>query len=207
MTTSQDIANALEQQIVFGRLHPSQRLVEDDIMEQFGATRHHVRIALEGLVHEGLARKLRNKGVQVRSFTSQEVEELYEIRDILQTAAIQRMPLPCSHSFVESLQDLCDEHRNAVTPQELLLSNNRFHEYFFGLCENRTLVTEIAAHTRATHPIRSRGFFDANYIEIARSEHQEIVNALGAGDRDRLVQLNSQHIDRPKQMYIAQQFS
>ncbi len=80
------------------------------------------------------------------------------------------MPLPCSQSFVESLQDLCDEHRNAVTPQELLLFNNRFHEYFFGLCENKTLVTEIAAHTRATHPIRSRGFFDANYIEIARSE-------------------------------------
>jgi hypothetical protein len=64
---------------------------------------------------------------------SQEVEDLYEIHDILQTAAIQRMPLPCSHSSVESLQDLCDEHQNAVTPQELLLSNNRFHECFFGL--------------------------------------------------------------------------
>ena len=47
MTTSQDIANALEQQIVFGRLHPSQRLVEDDIMEQFGATRLNLAVNFE----------------------------------------------------------------------------------------------------------------------------------------------------------------
>ncbi|SDF03734.1 GntR family transcriptional regulator [Limimaricola pyoseonensis] len=202
MLRSQDIARSLEQQIVFGRLHPGQRLIEDELLAQFDATRHQVRSALEALVSEGLATKVRNKGVHVRSYTPTEISELYEIRDILQTAAIRRMPLPCPPETVAHLQKLCDAHCAATAPHDLLTLNDAFHETIFALCGNRMLADEVAAHTRATHPIRSRGFFDAEYLSIARREHQQMVDALRDGDRDALIALNSRHIERPKQRYL-----
>ncbi|WP_417250529.1 GntR family transcriptional regulator [Celeribacter sp.] len=205
MPRSHVISKALEQQIIFGRLHPGQRLIEDELLTQFNATRHQVRNALEQLVREGLATKVRNKGVQVRAYTPSEVCELYEIRDILQTAAILRMPLPCPPQAIADLQDLCDAHSAATAPQEILQLNNAFHEKFFTLCSNRMLIEEIASHTRATHPIRSRGFFDAAYLDLARQEHQQMVDALRRGDLDQLVALNSRHIERPKTRYLEMQ--
>lgn len=205
MPRSHDISQALEQQIIFGRLNPGQRLIEDELLTQFNATRHQVRNALEQLVREGLATKIRNKGVQVRAYTTREVCELYEIRDILQTAAIQRMPLPCAPQAIADLQELCDAHSTASAPQEILRLNNAFHEKFFALCSNRMLTEEVAAHTRATHPIRSRGFFDTAYLDLARQEHQQMVDALRRGDRDQLAALNSRHIERPKQRYLEMQ--
>lgn len=99
-----------------------------------------MRSALDLLVREGLATKVRNKGVQVRQYAPEEVAEIYEIRDILQTAAIARMPLPCAAADVAALQDLCDAHLRAEAPQEIMDFNNRFHERFFGLCGNRMLA-------------------------------------------------------------------
>lgn len=202
MVRSQDIARSLEQQIIFGRLHPGQRLIEDELLAQFNATRHQVRSALEALVREGLATKVRNKGVHVRSYTATEISELYEVRDILQTAAIRRIALPCPPETVAHLQMLCDAHCDATAPHDLLKLNDAFHETIFALCGNRMLADEVAGHTRATHPIRSRGFFDAKYLGLARREHQQMVDALQNGDLNALIALNSCHIERPKKRYL-----
>lgn len=38
-----DIAKALGEDIIFGRLAPGTRLVEDNLIARFGATRHFIR--------------------------------------------------------------------------------------------------------------------------------------------------------------------
>ena len=56
------IVDKLETDIVFGRLHPRERLIEDDLMARFGAKRHLVRQALVELERMGLVRRTRNRG-------------------------------------------------------------------------------------------------------------------------------------------------
>ena len=69
----------LQRQIIAGQLRPRERLVEDEIIERTGATRHAVRRAFDELERVGLVLRQPNKGVQVRDYSITEVEELYEI--------------------------------------------------------------------------------------------------------------------------------
>jgi DNA-binding GntR family transcriptional regulator len=41
-----DVAKVLGEDIIFGRLAPGTRLVEDHLIARFGATRHYIRQAL-----------------------------------------------------------------------------------------------------------------------------------------------------------------
>uniref|UniRef100_UPI003F708212 GntR family transcriptional regulator n=1 Tax=Elioraea sp. TaxID=2185103 RepID=UPI003F708212 len=88
------LVGRITEDILFGRLLPRERLVEDDLVARFGATRHAVRAALQTLAREGLAVHHRNRGAQVRSFTPAEVEEITEVRELLHAEAARRIPLP-----------------------------------------------------------------------------------------------------------------
>lgn len=63
------IVAALEEDIIFGRLAPGQRLVEDGLMTRFGATRHAIRQALGELDRMGIVVRGRNVGAAVRSYS------------------------------------------------------------------------------------------------------------------------------------------
>ena len=81
------IARQLEEDIVIGRLHPRERLVEDDLMARFEVKRHVVREALATLDRMGLVERRRNVGALVRFFSSQQVQELYALRSLLEVEA------------------------------------------------------------------------------------------------------------------------
>ena len=199
------IVGQLEKDIIFGRLHPNERLIEDDLIERFSATRHTVRRAIDELVRLGLAVHQRNKGAYVRDYTIQEVEELYEIRDTLQTQAIRRMPLPLDADSLANMQAYHERHMAAGEAQridEVFQLNNAFHETFFRQCGNDSLAEAIRDYAWRTHPIRSRGFRDPDYRKTAQAEHARMIEAARSSAREELVALNSAHIQRPKNLYI-----
>src|SRR5260221_915152 len=76
--TADQIARALEKDIVLGRLKPGEKLREEDLAVRFSASRHHVREGLARLERIGIVVKERNRGVSVRHFTADEVRQIYE---------------------------------------------------------------------------------------------------------------------------------
>ncbi len=63
------IAASLEKDIMFGRLGPQQRLVEEDPVMRFAAKRHVVREALAELERLSLIERVPNRGAVVRLYT------------------------------------------------------------------------------------------------------------------------------------------
>ncbi len=63
----QQALDTLEEDIVFGRLHPRERLTEDALMARFGLKRHVVRQALAELELMGVVERKRNVGAVVRA--------------------------------------------------------------------------------------------------------------------------------------------
>src|SRR5918997_2561481 len=98
-----DVVRALEFDILLGRLRPRERLVEDALMTRFSAKRHVIRRALDELERIGVVVRARNRGAAVRDFSAQEVEEVYEIRELLQRHAAERMPLPGDADHIAEL--------------------------------------------------------------------------------------------------------
>ena len=91
---NRSLTDALEDDIIFGRFAPGARITEDRVMEQYDAKRHAVRNAFAALEARGLLIRKPNRGVEVVEFTPDEVDALYDVRIVLETAAAERTPLP-----------------------------------------------------------------------------------------------------------------
>jgi len=202
----QAIVARLEEDIIFGRLMPRERLVEDALMRRFGAKRHVVRQALVDLERMQVVTRDPNKGAAVRDFSLRDVEEIYELREILQRRAAERIPLPGEPPLVRRLRDIHERHAEAVAAGDLRAVyrlNNDFHNTLFAACGNRHLSEAIAHYAWLAHAIRSYRIADPVLLAQARDEHGAMIDALEAGERERLVRLCVEHITPSKLAYLA----
>ncbi len=197
---------ALEDDIIFGRLRPRERLVEDVLMERYGAKRHVVRQALDRLTRMGIVVRERNKGCAVRDYSPREVEDIYEIRALLQEHAAQRIPLPAPAEITQQLRDMHEAHCAAVRAGDLRAVrdlNNLVHDTLFGACGNPYLVEAIAHYSWIAHAIRSYRIGDPVLLAQAQTEHAQMIEALSAGDRAWLIKLCVEHILPSKEAYLS----
>lgn len=200
------VVAALEEDIIFGRLAPRARLVEDSLMARFEAKRHVVRQALADLARMGVVVKVPNRGALVRDYTLDEVEQIYAVRELLQREAASRVPLPADPALVARVEAIHRAHSAQVAAGNLRAVyhlNNEFHETLFAACGNPYLADAVRHHAWLTHAIRSYRIGDPVLLAQARDEHGEIVEALRRGDRERLVQLCVEHVRPARAAYIA----
>jgi len=197
---------AIEEDIIFGRLRPRERLTEDTLMARLAVKRHVVRQALERLVRMGVVVKERNKGCAVRDYAPDEVENIYEIRALLQRHAAERIPLPAPPDLVDRLREIHAAHASAVDAGDLgavYRLNNAFHDAMFEASGNPYLSEAIAHYAWIAHAIRSYRIADPMLLRQARAEHDRMIEALAAGDRAELVRLCVEHINPSKEAYLA----
>ena len=90
---SQRIAGALREEILGGRYRPGERIRQEDIAAQYGASRIPVREALAMLAAEGLVTLVANAGAWVTRLSADECAEAYLIRERLEPLLL-RMSLP-----------------------------------------------------------------------------------------------------------------
>lgn len=76
---SDQIAEAIKQGIRDGRFAPGQRLIEADLMAQFGTKRGPVREALRLLAGDGIVEHVPQKGVRVRKLGPEDLAELFPV--------------------------------------------------------------------------------------------------------------------------------
>jgi len=199
------VIRALEEDIIFGRLRPRERLLEDALMERFDVKRHVVRQALTELGRLGIVIHERNKGTSVRDFSIEDVENIYEVRALLQRHAAERIALPPPDDLIETLRSIHEHHSKAIEAGDLRAVyrlNNEFHDSFFGACGNSYLAQSIAEYSWLAHAIRSYRIGDPDLLGQARDEHALMIDALEKADRDALVDLCVRHINPSKEAYL-----
>lgn len=202
----EDLVRALEFEILFGRLKPRERLVEDQLIARFGAKRHIVRRALDELTRIGIAVRSPNRGATVRDFSAQEVEEIYELRELLQERAVERMPLPADGQHIAALEAIQCRHDAAIAGNDLRTVdqvNDEFHRLFFSTCGNAHLIQAIAHYAHLSRAMRVYPMSDPATLAKLRDEHWAMIAALGSGDRARLLTLVAGHIQPSKAAYLA----
>lgn len=200
-----DIARALEFDILFGGLRPRERLVEDQLIQRFGAKRHVVRQALLELERAGIVVRAPNRGAAVRDFSAVEVEEITEVRETLHRRAVHRMELPAAAALVKALRATQRRHDIAVAarnPRAIDDANEAFHAALFGACGNKLLADAIAHYAYLSRAMRLYPLVDAALLETLRQEHWAMIDALETGNRRELMTLVVGHIQHSKRIYL-----
>jgi len=199
------IARRIEEDIVLGRRHPRERLIEQDLCDLFQTHRGDVRLALFELERKGLIERIPNRGAMVRGLAPQEVRQIYTVREELEVMAVRIIPFPVATSDIGRLDQLHREHSAAVAAGDLLsvfYSNLRFHQVLFGLCGNACLIETIELLAQKVYGIRFYANASPQSLDRARRDHLEMIKALRAGRRDELIALTRRHLKPSPEAYI-----
>ncbi|MFC4472220.1 GntR family transcriptional regulator [Streptomyces xiangluensis] len=108
----------LRQAILRGEMAPAQRLVENELAEQFGVTRASVRAALIDLAAEGLVERIPNRGSRVRLVTVEEAVAITECRMVLEGLCAAKAAVQATDDQLTELADLGTAMSKAVADGE-----------------------------------------------------------------------------------------
>ena len=202
-----DVAKVLGEDIIFGRLAPGTRLVEDHLIARFGATRHYIRQALSELERTGIVVREKNKGVAVRSLTPSEVRQIYEVRELLQRQAALRIPLPAPRRVIEELERLHDEYCRHVRERHFRgvhEVNDQFHLTLFACCGNAYLVDSIKHYMWLSLPVRAKKTADIDRATASERDHHMMIQLMKGTDSWALAQLCVDHVQPAKDSYLQE---
>jgi DNA-binding GntR family transcriptional regulator len=200
------IVRALEEDIIFGRLPPGTRLVEDALLARFPVTRHVIRQALVELERLGIVTRERNKGAAVRTLTPGEVRQIYEVRELLQRQAALTIPLPAAPDLIDRLRQIQADYEDQIARGHLRgvhECNDRFHLTLFGACGNDHLVSSIEHYMRLSLTIRAKTLADPAMLALSRGHHRMMIEMLKGRDSWALAQLCVDHLQPSKLDYLS----
>lgn len=200
-----EIHRRLEEDIIFGRLPPGARLVEDTLMARYGASRHYIRLALVQLERTGVVRREKNIGATVRSYSADEVAQIYEVREMLTRQAALRIPLPARPDLIERLTAIqagYARHAEAGNLTGTHETNDAFHIALFSACGNPYLVRTLQDYMGLTLPMRAKNLADREGLALSRRQHDIMIELLRGTDGWALAQLCVDHMQYSKADYL-----
>jgi DNA-binding GntR family transcriptional regulator len=204
-TMANVIATCLEEDIVLGRRHPRERLIEQDLCDRFNTHRGDVRLALFELEKKGVVQRIPNRGAIVRDLTPLEVMEIYAVREALEVMAARILPFPIAAASLAKLEKIQEQHGAAIDSDDMLAvfyANLQFHQTLFELCGNACLIETIKTLEQKVYGIRFYANAVPEALERARRDHLDMIEALRASRCDELIELTRRHLKPSPQAYI-----
>ncbi|MBR8181676.1 GntR family transcriptional regulator [Burkholderia ambifaria] len=176
-STADAVAASLREMIINGELQAGERLVERDLAEHFGISRIPMREAIQRLEREGLLDIFRNRGAVVRMLGASDVQEIYDMRVLLEGDAIYRSVKRLDDETLaraELVHRLLGESSVARRQGEL---NREFHVLLYSCCGNaRQLkaIAELRSQVERYERLQATLLADTPSFQV---EHEEILQA------------------------------
>jgi DNA-binding GntR family transcriptional regulator len=186
LSLREKIYEKVRNDITFGRLLPGERLVENDLSDEFKSSRSPIREALRQLQSEGLLSFQRNKGFAVSKLSFNEVEEIYDLRCLLESYAVrltvQRITKQ-QGQFLRNLQKKLQVLAQKDDRAEYIHINGLFHNFFVDNCGNNNLNHILSIIKRRVYRYQYLAVTDSGHFKDYLQQHGNIVRACLNGDR------------------------
>lgn len=206
-STADRVADILRARIAEGYLPPGSKLSEDVICTALGVSRNTLREAFRLLTHERLLVHELNRGVFVRVLTVQDVTDIYQIRKLIECAAVRNLPAP-PYDLSQAEAAVAEGERAAAEGSwlELGTANIHFHHAVVALAQSKRLdelMRGVLAELRLVfHAMDNPRGFHEPYLE----RNRQILTALKAADRVRAELLLADYLDDAERQ-LAQRYS
>jgi len=195
-SASREIYDDLFEQIISGSMPGGHRLKEIEISSRFSVSRTPVRDALRLLEQDGLTKILPAQGAIVVSLTPDDIEDIYDIRMMLELLAIDIAGYGLRLQKLTELQRFIKECGNDIQRQVEL--DTELHQYIINAPGRRYLTAMYERTSRLMQRIRAIGFRNQEVLERATSEHMELLDALLLRDIESAKKIIRRHIQNSK---------
>lgn len=171
------VRDKLREAILHGHLRPGERLEQKEIAEHFKVSRSPVRAALISLAAEGLVYTEPHRGSIVAELSPAELEEIYEIREVLEGIAARQGAPNLSDQQLEQMAAIKDELDHATSATDRVRLNQEFHNILYGAGRRPRLYALIQMLSNTTLPYTHLHFNQPKHWEIANTGHHHILAA------------------------------
>lgn len=202
---SDKIREALEEEIISGKLYAGCSIDEQELMERFDVSRTPAREAIQQLATAGLVEMVPRHGAVVATLSLTEyvamLEMLTELEGLAARLSARRMPAALRRDLQASFR-ACEEAAakdDSVAYEE---ANRWFHQTIYDGSLNEVLSRQLRQmRLRMRHPQRS--LFDRpNRVRNSLAEHQDIMKAILDGDEDAADRHMGRHISSGGNVYV-----
>jgi len=187
-TLSDLVAEQLRQAILDGRLQPGQRVVEDDIARAMQMSRGPVRDALRMLENECLVVRFPHRGSFVAWLTLQDAEEIYSLREALETLAVDYTIRYATDAQIDELDQIVTQMLAQLKAGYTQLQATELDlEFHHALCRISGHSRVLTAWTALYGQVRlllltHRIYQPLDFRERGAAWHQDLVQALRKRD-------------------------
>ncbi|MEQ9270068.1 MAG: GntR family transcriptional regulator [Haliea sp.] len=165
---------------------PGQRLIESDLTKEFGISRGPFREAMSRLAGDGLVVMEPHKGVAIRKMSRQNLQELYEVRTVVESLAARlaanKIDQDKHRKRLEKLMESMRALKDSSDVMGYTALNDEFHGLIVAMSGNRYLM-ELVNHLRV--PIfryQFHRFMDGSAKSQSIADHEAIAAAILKGD-------------------------
>jgi DNA-binding GntR family transcriptional regulator len=194
-----DVYSRLRDMIVSSILQPGQKLVDRDLAARLGVSRTPVREALGRLAMIGLVEARTRRGYYVTQFSTKQVADLYEFREMLEVQAVKlaiRNAQP-SHllEFDSMLGDLEKLTPNPIDHASAVKLDLRIHELIARASGNHSLHQAMLNVLDKVMCFISVEIADKDALAAAHRQHQAILSKIKEKDAEAAAELISSHVE------------
>jgi DNA-binding GntR family transcriptional regulator len=200
---SHRIADSLRTAILDGRYRPGERIRQEDVAAQSGASRIPVREALRMLDAEGLVTLVANSGAWVTKLTPAECSEAYQIRERLEPLLL-RLSMPrLEVAAVDRLGRLADDMEARAGVDAFMRADREFHlSSYAGAASGETWqiihrLWNTTQHYRREFTRRAAGSA-SHPLAVTHLEHRLLLDCIRRQDADDAERVLVTHIRRTR---------
>ena len=159
---------------------PNQILNERKLAEEFQISRTPVREALKILEGEGWVKIIPWKGAIVNQITQKEIDEIFQIRLIIEPAIIELLQNKIDYKKRAYLDKLYENQKKTKTKKEFILADREFHMTFAEWTENLQLIEMVKGLNDRIYMVGHKAINskDSKREEESLEEHYKIIQAL-----------------------------
>ena len=163
---------------------PNQILNERKLAEEFQISRTPVREALKILEGEGWVKIIPWKGAIVNKITQKEIDEIFQIRLIIEPAIIELLQNKIDYKKRAYLDKLYENQKKAKTKKEFILADREFNMTFAEWTENLQLIEMVKGLNDKIYMVGHKAINskDSKREEETLEEHYKIIQALKNND-------------------------
>ncbi|GEB54457.1 GntR family transcriptional regulator [Streptomyces gardneri] len=195
-TAQQFVLEELRRAITSGELKPGDQIRQDALAARFDVSRVPLREALKALEAEGLVVHHIHRGYFVAELSLADLEEIYRIRELLETEAVRMAVRRMPDGTVDALEAVQREVERAAEDGDvpaMAAANRRFHFTLIEASGMPRLVRLIATLWDSTDAYRSLYYTETAHRERAVHEHRAVLSALLHGDEHAAVHWLDEH--------------
>jgi len=195
----------IKDKIIWHEIKMGERIIDKKLAEELGVSRSMVRQVLTILAKEELLTIVPRNGFYVREITRKEIEEIYNIRKILEAHATELAVLKITSGDIAVLEEVFRKAKGDLEKDEVksfIETDTELHKLLVNNCGNEHLKKMINENNDKYAFYR---VVDLNRIERAKEsyfEHYEIFKAVKEKKAKFSAGLMAKHIENAKRIIL-----